>query len=459
MRIERKTYGSLIILVTLIILSFIVVAKIMAPKEEEVKLKNGELPVIVIDTNGQELERYNEINAEMKVYENNHINNFKGTKPTLKTDIFINIRGNSSAEMPKKQYGIKLITSKEKERKESMLGLPKDNNWVLNGPYMDKSLIRNHLVYKTANNIMGYAPRTKYCEVYLNTSGEKEIEDMHYIGVYVLIEKIKAGTSRVNLSKPINYLDETSYIVLRDYAKEHDTLLDTYSKTLMIEGSGRYSNQLICDYPKGTKLTEEKLDYINKDMDEIEKSMFRKSFKDPNLGYRNYIDVESFAQFIIINEFFRNIDGAARSAYFHKEIDGKLKAGPVWDFNLSMGNAEFSNAKTVDGFEIGIMPWYEQLIKDEYFVNEIIKEYKKLRKTYLKEENLFNEIDKIVNELGAAVDRNFERWPLVYEKNVYPNPSNPETKNHEEEIKQMKKFISDRAKWMDENIESIGNSN
>ncbi|GAB6169492.1 CotH kinase family protein [Clostridium carnis] len=414
------------------------------------------LPIIVIDTNGQELNRENLVKADLKVYDSYKNYNELKDKPTLEVKSMIKIRGNTTAKVPKKQYSINLISEDGANVNKEILGMPKESSWVLNGPYMDKSLIRNYIVYNVSKEIMPYAPRTEYCEVFLKTSNSEEsLKKEDYIGLYLMIEKIKRDKNRVNISETVSYLDETSYIILRDSVKDDDLVLDTFSQRLKVDYNGRYTNELICVYPSNEKLTKEKLDYITKDVDTIEKRMYSAFYTDPELGYRNYIDVESFATYAVINEFFRNVDQGSRSAFYYKEIGGKLKAGPVWDYNFSMGNATYSEASSVEGFELKSMPWFDQLVRDDYFVENFVSKYRELRETYLNDDYLFELIDKIVNKLGESIDRNFKRWPEVYEKNVWPNPDNPATKNYEEEIIAMKKFISERGKWMDENIYKV----
>ncbi|WP_195262474.1 CotH kinase family protein [Clostridium sp. 1001275B_160808_H3] len=415
----------------------------------------SELPLIVIDTNGKEIIKEDTIVADMKIYDSRKEYNKLSDEVQLESDILIKIRGNSTSSKPKKQYSVTLIDDNGNNNPKEILDMPVESDWVLNGPYMDKSLIRNHIVYSVSREIMDYAPRTKYCEVFLKTSGEdEELKEEDYIGLYIMIEKIKVDDNRVNLSKPISYLKETSYMILRDAIKDDDILLDTYSQRLKTE-NGRYTNELICAYPSLENLTQEKLDYITKDVDEFEKRLYSPFFTDSELGYRNYIDIDSFTTYAVINEFFRNVDQGARSAYYYKEIGGKLKAGPVWDYNFSMGNATYSDAWVPEGFELEDMPWFDQLVQDDYFVESFVKKYRELRKTYLSEDYLYKLIDNTVLSLGDAIERNFARWPEVYGENVWPNPNDPATENHEEEIEAMKKFINKRGKWMDENIYEV----
>lgn len=453
-----------IIIICLVIVSSFLVFKVafkdyyVTEKEESGKYNfdfQSELPLIVIDTKGQEISKEETIVADMKIYNSRKEYNKLSDEIQLESNILIKVRGNSTSSKPKKQYSVTLIDDNGGNNPKEILDMPVESDWVLNGPYMDKSLIRNHIVYSVSREIMDYASRTKYCEVFLKTSGEnEELKEEDYIGLYIMIEKIKVDNNRVNLSKPISYLEETSYMILRDAVKNDDVLIDTYSQRLKTE-NGRYTNELICVYPSAQNLTQEKLDYITKDVDEFEKRLYSPFFTDPELGYRNYIDIDSFTTYAVINEFFRNVDQGSRSAYYYKEIGGKLKAGPVWDYNFSMGNATYSDAWVPEGFELKDMPWFDQLVQDDYFVESFVKKYRELRKTYLSENYLYKLIDSTVSSLGDAIERNFNRWPEVYGENVWPNPDDPATKDHNEEIEAMKKFIHERGKWMDENIYQV----
>jgi len=174
------------------------------------------------------------------------------------------------------------------------------------------------------------------------------------------------------------------------------------------------------------------------------------------------------------------------STYVYKDYEDKMKAGPVWDFNESLGNSKNEEGKVYDynGFTMIHKPWFDRLMMDVNFANKVVQRYKELRKTYLSDEYLIEFIDETVKLLGDSIKRNFDRWPIeicnqakvfeqtgdtVYDKssdlNVYIKyleknkhllqNTDGMASSHEEEITLMKNFIVNRGKWMDSNIDSL----
>ncbi|GAI30264.1 unnamed protein product, partial [marine sediment metagenome] len=112
----------------------------------------------------------------------------------------LNIRGKSSTGFAKKQYHLETLDEYDGDKDVSILGFPAESDWVLQAPYSDKSLMRNFLAYKWSNDIGRYAVRTRFIELFLNTDG-RGVSMSDYVGVYVLMEKIKQGENRVNITK------------------------------------------------------------------------------------------------------------------------------------------------------------------------------------------------------------------------------------------------------------------
>ena len=162
------------------------------------------------------------------------------------------------------------------------------SDWALNGPFSDKSLMRNYIAYKTARNIMEYSPDVRFCEVFVIDDNSKVIEEKHYKGVYVMIEKINRDENRVDINKSQDNIEETSFILSKDRKKENDIGLNSYGIQTYIDFYG-----LNIEYPK-KKLTDEKYQYINKFISEFERVLYSDKFNDPIEGYRKYIDVQSF---------------------------------------------------------------------------------------------------------------------------------------------------------------------
>jgi len=224
-------------------------------------------------------------------------------------------------------------------------------------------------------------------------------------------------------------------------------------------------------------------------MDEInnfERMLYSDKFNDPKQGYSKYIDVDTFVDYYIINEFFKNNDAGMLSTYVYKDYEEKIKAGPVWDFNESLGNTQNKDGQVYDYTEFTMIhkPWFDRLMMDINFANKVVQRYKELRKTYLSDEYLTEFIDETVELLGDSVKRNFDRWPIeisnqakvfeevgnkledysadldlyinVLEKNKHLlKNTDGMASSYEEEITLIKNFIVNRGKWMDSNIDSL----
>lgn len=418
--------------------------------------ENSNLPIVVIDTNGQNIEdvkvtsakKTPKYEADFKIYNSDSKGNILcGDEPIVHEKITIGLRGQSSLTRPKKQFSLKFIEENNEEKAVSLLNMPEDHEWVLNGMSADKSLIRNHLAYQVSGEIMEYAPDTRFCEVYIFDHKSKEIGETSYRGVYMLMEKITRNPERVDLTKVDDRLAETSFIIARDKIKEGEPVLDSLWSNLLPEhilnadGVIKKRSTLTYVYPGKKKITDKQRNFIKNYIDDFELALYSRNFKDKNVGYRKYINVQSFIDYAIINEFFKNVDGGDVSTYFYRDIGGLLHAGPVWDFDLTLGLPKDSPFSTVEGFRMYNTPWFEQLFRDPYFVDKYITRYKFLRKNVLSEEHLFSVIDSATQELGEAIQRNNKKWS---------KEMNPEI-DYQNEIQQMKEYIKQRAAWMDQN--------
>ena len=418
------------------------------------------LPIVIIDTFGKQIPNEPKIPARIKV-----IYNQSGGRNALNSEhvdfegkIGIELRGKTSQHFPKKQYGVEIQDDNGNDKDVSVLQLPAESDWVLNGPYSDKTLMRNFLAYEFSNRIGRYASRTRFVEVFLNDSGDATIKKGHYIGVYLLIEKIKRGKNRVDIqslkresaSVTEKGQQKTSSEISGGYILKIDKRdhYDTYFYT-------RYGTRLLHVYPKGHEISNAQKAWIQNYMNEFETALAGSDFKDPARGYAKYIDIDSFIDHFIINELFKNTDGFRNSTYMYKDRDGKLEMGPVWDFNLSMGNSVFYNAWETSNWLIYTNPvpfWWERLLMDEDFKQRLIRRWKALRKNELATSKLLGEIDRTAEYLSEAQTRNFERWPVLGRR-VFGNPG-PYLPTYKQEVQQLKTWLQARLKWMDQHIKS-----
>ncbi|RKU21909.1 hypothetical protein C6500_05485 [Candidatus Poribacteria bacterium] len=416
-----------------------------------IEVYTSNLPIVIIDTFGKQIPNEPKIPARIKIIydQSGRRNALNSQHIDFEGEIGIEVRGKTSQHFPKKQYGVEIQDNDGNDKDVSLLQLPAESDWVLNGPYSDKTLMRNFLAYEFSNRIGRYASRTKFVEVFLNQGGDANIGKRHYVGVYLLMEKIKRGKKRVDIQSLKPTQEKPSeiaggYILKIDKRDWHDTYFYT-----------RYGTELILVYPNGGDISPVQKAWIQNYMDEFEAALAGTDFKDPNRGYATYIDIDSFIDHFIINELFKNTDGFRNSTYMYKDRDGKLEMGPVWDFNLSMGNTVFYRGWETDTWLIDTNPvpfWWKRLLADENFRQRLVERWRTLRKNELSTSQLLDEIDRTAAYLSEAQKRNFQKWPVL-DRQVFGNPG-PYLPTYEQEVEQLKTWLHARLEWMDQHIKS-----
>lgn len=425
---------------------------------------SSNLPIIVINTNFISIPNEPKITADMGIIDNgvgvrNSLtdphNNFSGK-------IGIEIRGSSSQMFPKKQYSIELQDALGNGVNAPLLGMPAEEDWVLFAPYNDKSLMRDVLAYKLGRDLGHYASRTRFCEVVLN--GE-------YLGIYVLMEKIKRDVNRVNVAK-LNPDEITGdnltggYIIKID--KESGSGNGGWSSTF--PPPNRSANQQIYfqyDYPSAADIVTEQRNYIKQVINNFEGTLMSSTANDPVNGYASYIDVDSFIDFFIMNEVSKNVDGYRLSTYLHKKKDsdgGKLHMGPIWDFNLGFGNADYCTKGNPEGWVLNfnkicnqdywLIPfWWDKLYQDGAYRNKLAARWNELRSSQLQTSKVIDYIDSVANVLNAeSQQRNFQKWPVLNQyvwPNFYVGPT------FASEVSWLKNWVTSRLSWMDANMPKL----
>ncbi len=413
----------------------------------EVEFTSSNLPIVVIDTYGQNIKDEYRIPARMKIIYNGEgiRNNLTDPPNNYDNRIAIELRGSASLTYPKKGYRLETQDSLGNNLNVSLIEMPAENDWILYGPYDDQSLIRNVLAYHLSNKIGRYASRTRFCELMLNND---------YRGLYVLMEKIKRDNYRVDISR-MDSLDTTGNAVTGGYIIKFDK-----EKGENVDGWWSAHNLFYqYHYPKADEIIPEHKAYIRDFMNQFESAMTRSAIADSINGYPKYIDVESFVDHFILNEFCKNIDAYRISNYMFKDRDskgGKLNEGPIWDFNLSFGKTWFQeDAYRVDEWEIDhnrykphdwpkVPFWWEKLGHDPAFARDVRTRWRELRIGILQIDSVYHTIDRLVDTLAEAKARNFERWPETANNHSY-----------ETEIQLMKQWISDRVNWIESHLNSL----
>ncbi|MBN2029152.1 CotH kinase family protein [bacterium] len=425
---------------------------------------SSNLPIVVIDTDGETIPDEPKITVHMGIIDNGPGNRNHLTDPFNGYDglIGIEIRGSSSQTWPKKQYGFETRDDSDEDIDVSLLGLPEESDWILNAPYIDKSFMRNVLIFKLSRDMGTYAPRTRFVEVVLNGT---------YQGIYVLIEKIKRNKARVDISKLTpdeNTGDDLTggYIIKID--KPDD---DYFESTYPPPGNPNRIIQYQYEYPKDDDISDEQKAYIQNFIFEFEDVMASPDYANPMDGYLSYIDMHSFIDYMLLNELSKNVDGYRLSTFLHKDKDsknGRLKMGPIWDFDLAFGNANYYGATGYTDWQIKLLKrgaacddtyqvpfWWYVLLQDSTFIAETNARWLELRQTVWNTEAILNYIDSVADTLNEAQARNFEIWapPGVFGGGFWPVPVIFYTfSTYQDEIDYLKEWIQNRLNWMDENL-------
>ena len=412
--------------------------------------ENGE--VLKNDT-GHSMTNSEMVTASVEFFTNENGNNHLTDEPDVSEKGLIRVRGKSSRQFDKKGYLLKFTEENGIDGLDvSLDGMTADNTWVLHGPILDKTLIRNYMCYNIIGEEMEYVPNVRFCELFLN--GE-------YQGVYVLTEKIDYNDDgRCNITETDPDLTETSFILRLDAGDtDQEHRLSTFFDYNGMRGlSTRPNAHFEIIYPDET-LTSNQKDYISSEISRLEKSISSFDLVDPKLGYSAYLDVDSFVDYFVFNEFMMNADAGNLSTYFCKDVRGKITI-IGWDYNNAFNN--YVVEYDANGDFVFSNDWYRWLMRDEWFVEQIVDRYYELRETLLSEEYLENYIDETVEYLGPAIARNYERWGYTFSGEycaanptivLRPLERNPD--NYDEAIAHLKEAIELHGRFLDENIESL----
>jgi subtilisin-like proprotein convertase family protein len=421
------------------------------------EFSESDLPIVVINTNGNAIDYDIKITADMGIVYNglgnrNHLidpfNEYNGK-------IGIEYRGNYSLSLPQKPYSIELVDNLGVSVDSSLLGMPAENDWLLIANYNDKSFARNALPNETFASMGNYGVRSRHVDVVLN--GE-------YQGIYLLSEKIKRDSNRVDISKlePTEILGQDvtgGYIIKVDYWDNSDSWQSNFSPI----GFPGLDIHYVYYYPKPDVIVLEQQTYIQNFMDEFETALYAANFDDPNFGYRRYISVPTFIDYLIINELARNVDGYKKSRFLYKQKDHadgtyrKLKAGPVWDFDWALKDM-WSGAEDGSGFmypevdqDVNAPGWYIRLLQDTLFANQVRCRYDDLRRNILSEAYMHNKIDSIAAVVNESQDWHYLTWGHMGAATGTGEVQAP-SQTYAEEVQRLKDWLTRRVDWLDLNM-------
>jgi hypothetical protein len=428
-------------------------------------LSISNLPILQINTKGASIVDEPKIPAKFTLFDrgNGQLNQLTD-KPAFSFWAGIEYRGSSSQGdwyflpgLVKKPYGFEIWTDSVamQSMKLPIAQFASESDWVLNASYNDRTFLRDVLAQQLAGQFGLQHSKTRYVEVILNDA---------YQGIYILMEKIKQGGSRLDIAD-LTPTDNAGDEVTGGYLVKIDKSSGAPSRSwnsAYVSGKGTEKGLFQIEYPKSENITTQQFTYIKNYVNTFEKSLQEEQPLKATTTYRSMMDMPSFVNYFLLNELSRNVDGYRLSTYFYKDKDskgGKLTMGPAWDYNLSFGNADYYDGYLPQGWvynKLELMEgtpdyfqtpfWWGKLMKDSVFVNSVKRRWNTLRKTTLTPQAIFKYMDSTTVALKDPMQRNFGRFPL-YGKKVWPNYYVGNNAN--EELFWMENWISARITWLD----------
>ena len=408
------------------------------PESIEINFTSSNLPILMLDTSGEEIPSEPKIPASIKIIkrpndQRNYVTDQNNSDYIdYEGPIQIEVRGSSSSLFSKKQYALTTYDDAGEKDNVKLLGMPKENDWILSGLAFDTTFVRDFVSYKLSNSIGQYASRAEYCELLLN--GE-------YKGLYMLLEKLKADDSRIDIKK-VDEDDNTLPKITGGYITKADKIEGEEVEAWQMQNYAGWETKYAHEHPKPDEVTTDQHDYIQAVFFDLDQKSL-----DANVslsdGYPSIIDIPSFVDFILINELASNPDAYQFSTFFHKDRRGKLRAGPIWDLNLSFGNdlffwgfdrSKYNVWQFMDG-NVGSKFW-QNLFNEPNFKCYLARRWNQLTATGqpLSENKIFELIDQTVSLITEAVDRQELQWNFDID--------------FTSRINAMKSFVTQRIAWL-----------
>ncbi|MEO5583535.1 MAG: CotH kinase family protein [Saprospiraceae bacterium] len=430
------------------------------------QFQSSNLPILIINTNGISIPNEPKIVGTLEIIYNGpgKINLLTDAARDFKGKIGVELHGSSSLDLsPKKPLGIETrMDDGVTNLNVSLLGLPKENDWILLAPYSDKSLIRDVLIHRIGAEVLPYSSRTRLCELLINGQ---------YAGVYVLMEKIKRDKNRVNIPE-LTALTNSGDALTGGYILKIDKTTGSTPQggftSTVFSGNAQYGRKTYYQYeePEANVITTAQKKYIGDLVLNFEASFNKNNYKDPKEGFRKYVEENSMVDFLILNELANNVDGYRLSTFLYKDVDSKstrFRVGPIWDFNLGFGNADYCQGglTNVLALEFALrcpmdnwtVPFYWPIVfQDSAFDQHLYDRWTSLRKGLLTNNHVMFLIDSLTGLLTEAAPRNFQKWNIL---NQYVWPNAYVGGSYANEIKYLKDWVITRMAFLDGIIKQL----
>lgn len=423
------------------------------PDSVGVRIDSTNLPIIFIETQGQQISRNEFITGRMKIIDNKLSLNFEDTttrqNQSIDYDGYISIRyrGHGSFGAKKKPYAIRVLdkplSEGGKKKKSELLGMRKGKKWVLIANHYDKSMLRNALTYELAQPFIGFVPKYRFCEVFI---------DNVYYGVYMLCEQITAD--RLKLKKASSDGKWGGYLFQLDHRMEKGSILSQYWKF-----------SYLYEYPDSTKITSKERNYIQKIIYHTEDLINSHNISE----LKKTIDIQSMIDYQIITELSHNPDGYTLSTFMYKksdEDDNRFKFS-IWDYDAAYGYSARIGCSDTDTWmyefcsktkDWPFSNWWSEIITDPNYEEMFRESWKHYRKDILSDKRIYSIIDSLSTILTncGAEQRNARAWYTLWH-NDWRGPERLGTQkyvstSYQDELYYLKSWLEKRLKWMDKQL-------
>lgn len=408
---------------------------------------SSNLPIIKLTTQGQAIPNDPKVPVYMQIIDNGPgVRNYLSqTTYAYEGMIMAELQGFTGPFYPKVNYQFETVDAQLVEMDTTILGMPREQDWILKAEYLDHSLIKNTVTYEMARRMGQYAPRTRACEVFL---------DGQYQGYYTLTEKIKRDGNRVDIAK----------LTANDVSGQ--ALTGGYMIEMNINGApGAWNsvyppiNNATCNlpvefkhvYPKAAEILPVQANYIRAYVDSFENVLNGPNFADPVTGYRKFVDVRTFIDFAIVNEYSVNYDSYGRSTFMYKEKvtdGGKLKIGPPWDYDRAM---DYTVPELTRGWVWQITHpywpfpfWWSKFWSEQDYRKQFACRWTMLRQDVLHTDSFMVVIDSLHALIDEAAQRNFDLWPDLGNE------------TYQDQIDSLKSYMTRRLTWIDDTLSLEG---
>ena len=443
---------------------------------------DSELPYIEV-TSDVAIENEPKVPGQMRVYENGEV--------VLSSRIGIEYRGSTSFRLSdKRSYGVETWDENDMDEDKSVLGFPEEEDWILLGHVFrasenrifDPTLMRNHIGYELYRSMGNYASRSQFVE--LNVNGD-------FVGTYVFMEKLKRDNDRIDIARLEEGDNDAEsitggYILKIDKTSGGDVApnepLEYYENNW--DDDARYNENIsfrskygvdgtpisfepfrppyhtdqyletyfLYEYPRSDRITDQQKEYIQQYIEDFETALLEDDLTSNERTYTDYIDLNSFVDYFILNELVSNVDAYRLSTYLYKDRGEKLNMGPVWDLNIGYNlQSRIPSDDWIVNYndyvpgDPWLVPfWWDRLLDDPIYIDLLKQRWSELRANVLATSTVENLVRETSNYLidNGAIERNYERWSGI-------------DVAYEAEVEAMIDYLRNRLSWMDDKIESL----